>query len=103
MEYDIANTLNLVATRPFSSMMMRQARKGWFSLAIQDTAFFHVAISHYAAYYNKHHKNEGDKVDALICRMKAIKIVNSRLEAEGPVIDGTIGTVACIANCEVSC
>ncbi|KAF8864166.1 hypothetical protein BDZ45DRAFT_721914 [Acephala macrosclerotiorum] len=84
-----------------SSRLMGQLRTEWLFLATQDTALFHVALSHYAGDYGLAHQ-ENDPVEALRFRMEAMKLVNERLENIGDALtDGTLGTVAALSSYEV--
>jgi hypothetical protein len=80
---------------------MGQLRTEWLSLATQDTALFHIALSHYAGNYGLAHR-ENDPVEALRFRMEAMRIVNERLEhIDSALTDGTLGTVASLSSYEV--
>lgn len=80
---------------------MGQLRTEWLSLATQDTALFHIALSHYAGNYGLA-RRENDPVEALRFRMEAMRIVNKRLESiESALTDGTLGTVASLSSYEV--
>lgn len=80
---------------------MGQLRTEWLSLATQDAALFHVALSHYAGNYGLVHQ-ESDPVEALRFRMEAMRLVNERLgDTKSALIDGTLGTVASLSSYEV--
>lgn len=80
---------------------MGQLRKEWLSLATQDTALFHIALSHYAGNYGLT-RRQSDPVEALRFRMEAMRIVNERLEnMDSALTDGTLGTVASLSSYEV--
>jgi len=80
---------------------MGQLRTEWLSLATQDTALFHVALSHYAGNYGLAHQ-ESDPVEALRFRMEAMRLINERLgHIESALTDGTLGTVASLSSYEV--
>lgn len=81
---------------------MMNPRKEWFSLAIQDHALFHVALSHAAGNLGLL-MQKGDSVESLFHRMEAIRIINERLnDLSCGISDGTIGAVASMASYEVS-
>lgn len=80
---------------------MGQLRKEWLALATQDSALFHIALSHYAGNYGLQHK-ESDPAEALRFRMESMRLVNQRLEnGEASLSDGTLGTVASLSSYEV--
>jgi hypothetical protein len=80
---------------------MGQLRTEWLSLATQDTALFHIALSHYAGNYGLAHQ-QNDPVEALRFRMEAMRIINERLEnVNNALTDGTLGTVAALSSYEV--
>jgi hypothetical protein len=81
---------------------MMNPRKEWFSLAIQDHALFHVALSHAAGNLGLL-TQKGDAIESLTHRMEAIRIINERLDdLSCGISDGTIGAVASMASYEVS-
>ncbi|KUJ20986.1 uncharacterized protein LY89DRAFT_715284 [Mollisia scopiformis] len=85
-----------------SSRLMGQLRTEWLSLATQDTALFHVALSHYAGNYGLAHQ-QNDPVEALRFRMEAMRIVNERLaDINSAMTDGTLGTVASLSSYEAT-
>jgi Fungal specific transcription factor domain len=85
-----------------ASPLMMNPRKEWFSLAIQDHALFHVALSHAAGNLSLL-LQKGDSVESLVHRMEAIRIINERLNDLGcGISDGTVGAVASMASYEVS-
>ncbi|KAK0124360.1 hypothetical protein ONS95_009328 [Cadophora gregata] len=85
-----------------SSRLMGQLRTEWLSLAIQDTAMFHIALSHYAGNYGLANQ-ENDPVEALRFRMEAMRLVNQRLSDIGNALgDGTLGTVASLSSYEAT-
>ncbi|PVH86875.1 hypothetical protein DL98DRAFT_640558 [Cadophora sp. DSE1049] len=85
-----------------SSRLMGQLRREWLSLAIQDAAMFHIALSHYAGNYGLAHQ-ECDPVEALRFRMEAMRLVNRRLGDVGNALgDGTLGTVASLSSYEAT-
>ena len=85
-----------------SSRVMGRVRTHWLSLATQDRAFFHVALSHYAGSYGLS-RSERDPMEAVRFRMEAMKIINERLAViKTALTDGTLGTVASLASYEVS-
>ena len=91
-----------VHLRIMASPLMMNPRKEWFSIAIQDQALFHVALSHAAGSLGLL-TQKGDSVESLMHRMEAIKIINERLnDVSSGISDGTVGTVASIASYEVS-
>lgn len=76
-------------------------RIGWFSFVMTDNAFFHVALSHVLADRTLSQR-QGDPIDALRYRTESVRILNDRLEDQNDRIsDGTIGTVAILADYEV--
>jgi hypothetical protein len=80
---------------------MGRLRTEWLSLATHDTAFFYVALSHYAGNYSLMSKVK-DPVEALRFRMESMKIINDRLEdVVTALTDGTLGTVASLSSYEV--
>jgi hypothetical protein len=80
---------------------MGPLRTEWLSLATQDQAFFHVALSHYAGNYGLA-REERDPMEAVRFRMEAMKIINARLGVvKTALTDGTLGTVASLASYEV--
>jgi hypothetical protein len=81
---------------------MMEYRRGWFSLAISDEAFFHVALSLIVADGDLTLK-KGDPAEAVSYRMEAIRILNERMRSpQLRTSDGTLGAVAVLANYEVS-
>ncbi|KAH7360601.1 hypothetical protein BKA65DRAFT_547316 [Rhexocercosporidium sp. MPI-PUGE-AT-0058] len=85
-----------------SSRLMGQLRTEWLSLATQDAALFHVALSHYAGNYGLVHQ-ESDPIEALRFRMEAMRLVNQRLgHVENALADGTLGTVASLSSYEAT-
>lgn len=71
-------------------------------MATHDEAYFFAVVAQSAAYFSLFEKR-GDPMDAITHRMKAVKLVNSRIGVPAlETSDGTIATVACIANYEVS-
>ncbi|KAH7418282.1 hypothetical protein BKA64DRAFT_195574 [Cadophora sp. MPI-SDFR-AT-0126] len=85
-----------------SSRLMGQLRTEWLSLAIQDAAMFHTALSHYAGNYGLAHQ-ECDPVEALRFRMESMRLVNQRLDdIANAVGDGTLGTVASLSSYEAT-
>ncbi|KAE9375953.1 hypothetical protein N431DRAFT_481146 [Stipitochalara longipes BDJ] len=85
-----------------SSQLMLNLRKGYFQLAMQDSAFFSAAISHYAGIFSLVIR-DGDPLESLQLRMRSIALVNSRLkESALGVSDGTVGAVASIINYETN-
>ncbi|OCK86431.1 hypothetical protein K432DRAFT_438525 [Lepidopterella palustris CBS 459.81] len=84
-------------TRP--SFMMN-LKIEWLSMATEDEAYFHALISHFTSHFSLMHQR-GDPLEALMHRIEAVKLVNARLGDPGmEASDGTISTVACIANYE---
>lgn len=80
---------------------MGRLRTEWLRLATQDTAMFHIALSHYAGNYGLT-RYENDPMEALRLRMEAMTIMNQRLEnVESALTDGSIGTVASLSSYEV--
>jgi hypothetical protein len=64
-------------------------RREWLALATQDTALFHIALSHYAGNYGLEHQ-ECDPAEALRFRMESMRIVNQRLaHKEHALSDGS--------------
>lgn len=57
---------------------MLNLRNGYFQLAMQDSAFFSAAISHYAGILSLVTR-DGDPIKSLQLRMRSIALVNSRL------------------------
>jgi hypothetical protein len=93
---------DIVHLRIMASPLMMNPRKEWFSLAIQDQALFHVALSHAAGNLGLL-MQKGDSVESLTHRMEAIRIINERLNnLSCGISDGTIGAVASMASYEVS-
>jgi len=81
---------------------MGQLRKEWLSLATQDKALFHIALSHYAGNYGID-RQESDPAEALRFRMESMRLVNERLEQKNIALsDGTLGTVASLSSYEVN-
>jgi len=81
---------------------MKEFRKAWLSFAINNKAFFHVALAHAAADCDMFLR-KGDPTEAVSYRMEAIKMVNQRLGMpQYCVTDETISAVAALANYEVS-
>lgn len=75
---------------------MGQLRTKWLQMATQDSAVFHVALSHYASHYSNH-------VEALGFGMQAMSIVNKRLnDLESAITDTTLSAVASLSSYEVS-
>jgi len=92
---------NIAANGILSSRVMGPLRTQWLELSIQDRAFFHVALSHYAGNYGLSH-SERDPTEAVRFRTEAIKIINERLAiVKTALTDGTLGTVASLASYEV--
>jgi hypothetical protein len=80
---------------------MGRLRTEWLHLATQDTAMFHIALSHYAGNYGLT-RHESDPVEALRFRMEAMTIMNQRLgNVDSALTDGSIGTVASLSSYEV--
>ena len=80
---------------------MGQLRTEWLSLATQDLALFHIALSHYAGNYGLAHR-ENDPTEAVRFRLESMRLVNERIEDLGKALeDGTIGTVASLSSYEV--
>jgi hypothetical protein len=76
-------------------------RNGWIALAMNDEAFFHVALAHSAGDVDLTLR-KGDPDEAVSYRFQAIRIVNQRLgDPKTCLSDGTISAVAAIANYEV--
>ncbi|TVY83616.1 Cryptochrome-1 [Lachnellula suecica] len=85
-----------------SSRIMGRLRREWLQLATQDTAMFHIALSHYAGNYGLA-RHENDPVEALRFRMEAMSIMNQRLENfDKALTDGSIGTVASLSSYEAT-
>jgi hypothetical protein len=81
---------------------MTDFRKGWWSFAIHDKAFFYVALSHAASDCDLSLR-KGDPIEAVSYRMEAIKIVNERLGMpQFCATDETISVVAALTNYEAS-
>ena len=81
---------------------MTDFRKGWWSFAMNDKAFFYIALSHAASDCDLSLR-KGDPIEAVSYRMEAIKIVNQRLGIpQYCTTDETISAVAALANYEVS-
>jgi hypothetical protein len=81
---------------------MVSVRKSWLRTSLQDPAFFAAVSSHYAGRCSLTSR-QGDPMESLLLRMKAIKIVNKRIsEADGHLSDGTIGAIASLVTYEVS-
>jgi hypothetical protein len=81
---------------------MTDYRKGWIALALNDQAFFYVALSHSAGDVDLTLR-KGDPDEAVSYRIRAIRIINERLgNPQRCISDGTISAVAAIANYEVS-
>jgi hypothetical protein len=75
---------------------MGQLRTKWLQIATQDSALFHVALSHYAGNYSNH-------VEALGFGMQAMSIVNKRLnDVERAITDTTLSAVASLSSFEVN-
>jgi hypothetical protein len=91
-----------VNARGHSSWLMVSLRKTWFSLSIQDPAFFHCSLSYYAGNFYQDLKQPDSGV-ILQYRTISINLVNERLgNLQYGVSDGTIGTVAGMSLYEVS-
>lgn len=90
-----------VNTQGHSSWLMASLRKTWFSLSIQDPAFFHCLLSYYAGNFYQDLKLPDSGV-VLQYRTISINIVTERLGyLEHGVSDGTIGAVAGMSLYEV--
>jgi hypothetical protein len=80
---------------------MMDYRRSWLSFAVNDNAFFHVMLSYGEADIN-FTQQKGDPIEAVGHRMKSVCIINERLRSPvGRLSDGTIATVAALANYEV--
>jgi hypothetical protein len=80
---------------------MLDYRRGWMALALQDEAFFYVALSHSAGDVDLTLR-KGDPDEAVSYRVQAMRIINERLgNSQQCLSDGTISAVAAIANYEV--
>ena len=80
---------------------MRDYRLSWLSFAMNDDAFFHVMLSHFAADSNLSQRR-GDPIEAVRYRMVSTRIINKRLAARwDQLADGTLAAVAVLANYEV--
>jgi hypothetical protein len=87
--------------RVISISPMMDYRRGWFSLAISDEAFFNVALSLVAADGGLTLK-KGDPAEAVSYRMEAIRILNERIGSpQLRITDGTLSAVAVLTNYEV--
>jgi hypothetical protein len=88
--------------RVISISPMMDYRRGWFSLAISDEAFFNVALSLVAA-DGALTLRQGDPTEAILYRMEATRILSERMGLpRDRIADGTLGAVAVLANYEVS-
>ena len=68
---------------------------------MRDEAFFYIALSQFVA-DNSFSQRKGDPEDAIRYRMESMRIVHDRLrKLKSQISDGTIGTVAILANYEV--
>jgi hypothetical protein len=80
---------------------MGQLRTEWLSLATQDLALLHIALSHYAGNYGLAH-HESDPAEAVRFRTESMRLVNERMEDLSKALtDGTLGTVASLSSYEV--
>jgi hypothetical protein len=81
---------------------MQDVQKAWMALALQDSAFFHAALSHYIG-VDELDSRHGDPASALEHRMKALSVVQERLQSpQVATCDATIAAVASICAYESS-
>lgn len=81
---------------------MQNVQQAWIKLALQDSAFFHAALSHYIG-VDGLDERRGDPVKALEHRMKALSVVQDRLQShQVATCNATIAAVASICAYESS-
>lgn len=94
-------TDSVVNVRLQSAWLMMPMRKTLFSLAIHDRAMFHSFMTHYAAAFNVHCKDD-TSTEILFHATMAANIINERLaDPNLALTDETVATVANMAAYEV--